>query len=86
VCKRSHVIRLTAVSDKGLALRPQAQLRFHASSLGRLAALNHHPPGYNKFVRKVQYDVVHEWKALIEERTGAAKANVPSPNKKKKGI
>ena len=25
---------------------------------------------------------VHEWKALIEERTGAAKATVPSKKKK----
>lgn len=33
---------------------------------------------------RVQYDVVREWTVLIEERTGAAKAILPS--KKKKGI
>ena len=32
---------------------------------------------------RVQYNVVREWTVLIEERTGAAKAILPS---KKKGI
>ena len=31
---------------------------------------------------RVQYNVVYKWTALIEEHTGAAKAILPSKNKK----